>query len=382
MTDVAIAVALAALSLLSAYGFRDSGAQYTTEPNWFATLLILAMTLPLAFRRRYPVTVLFLITAAFVVDRMIDFPPSQATFALAFALHAVGSDVEPRRRSALVGWSFVIVTTGFTALGAIVGQVPWITVFVMAGLVLASYLLGREVYTRRSYQLALERRAERLLADQERRARDAVRDERARIARELHDVVAHQMTVMTVQAAGARRIIDADLERAAGALTAIEQAGHDGLAEMRRLIHLLRDEDESTGTDPQPGLDRLQELAGQMTETGLPVELTVSGEPRPLPAGMDLNAFRIVQESLTNVMKHGGGHARATVDVEYGPDTLTLQITDDGRGAATALAGNNGAGQGIVGMRQRVDLFDGSLETGPVPGGGYRVRATIPMPPP
>lgn len=377
--DAMIAVGLAALSLVTLWFFNDALEEYTTEPNWFATVLILVQTLPLALRRKYPTPVLAVVIAGFIVERLIDYPNTESTFAVAFALHAVGSDLMPRRTSMVVGWSAVIGITAFTALGVAVGQVPVITVIIMGALTTAAFLLGREVHTRRSYQLTLERRAERLLGEREARAREAVLDERARIARELHDVVAHEMTVMTIQAAAGQRVFDTSPDEAKRALAAIEQAGHEGLTEMRRLIHFLRD-GTSSAKRPQPGVASVPDLVAQMGEAGLPIAFDISGEVVPLPPGLDLNAYRIIQESLTNVLKHGGPRATATVSVSYLPDELHIEVTDDGRGAAEALASANGSGQGLVGMRQRADLFGGTIEAGPRPGGGFRVTARLPSP--
>jgi signal transduction histidine kinase len=377
--DALIAVGLAVLSLVTLWFFNDALDNYTTEPNWFASALILVQTLPLTLRRKYPTPVLAIVAVGFIVERLIDYPSTESTFAVAFALHAVGSDLMPRRTSMIVGWSAVVGLTAFTALGVAVGQVPVITVIIMGALTSAAFLLGREVHTRRSYQLTLEKRTERLLAEREARAREAVLEERTRIARELHDVVAHEMTVMTIQAAAGQRVFETSPDESKRALAAIEQAGHEGLTEMRRLIHFLRDSTASA-TSPQPGVARVPDLAAQMVEAGLPVALTISGDVIPLPPGLDLNAYRIIQESLTNVLKHGGPSARATVSMEYLPDELRIEVVDDGRGAAEALVSANGSGQGLVGMRQRADLFGGTIEAGPKPGGGYRVVARLPSP--
>jgi signal transduction histidine kinase len=380
--DAAIAVALAALAIVTVFVFTDQLEDYGTEPDWFAVVLIMLQTVPLVLRRRFPATVLGIVVGAFMLDRLIEYPSTEATFGIAFALHAVGSDLMPRRRSTLVGWSGVAAVTGFTGLGVLVGDVPGITMVVMGALSTAAFLLGREVHARRAYQLALERRAEQLLRERETRAREAVLAERARIARELHDVVAHEMTVMTIQAEAAQRVLDTSPEDAMQALRAIEGAGREGLTEMRRLIHFLRTEAEHAGRTPQPALARLPELASQMTDAGLAVTLRVEGDPVTLPPGLELNAYRIIQESLTNTLKHGGPDASATVTVEYLPDGLGVEIVDDGRGAAEALVTADGTGQGLVGMRQRVALFDGTLTAGPIPGGGYRVAAALPSPPP
>ena len=204
--------------------------------------------------------------------------------------------------------------------------------------------------------------------------------ERARIARELHDVVAHHVSVMVVQAAGARRVIEKDPALARDALEAVEQAGRTALDEMRRMLEVLRADEAGVG--PQPGLADLDRLVAQVRETGLPVELTFEGMDRPLPAGMDLAAYRIVQEALTNAVKHAG-KATARVTVRHESEALDIEVTDDGRGAAAPLlAGAVEGGHGLIGMRERVALYSGELETGPVFPGGYRVHARFPLEPP
>jgi signal transduction histidine kinase len=207
-------------------------------------------------------------------------------------------------------------------------------------------------------------------------ARDAVAAERTRIARELHDAVAHSMSVMVVQAGAARSVLASDPVSAARAMERVEETGRTGLAEMRRLLAILTAGDDAPGLAPQPGLAHLDELLGRVRGAGLPVERIVQGEERELPPGIDLTAYRLVQEALTNTLKHAGG-AHARVRIHYGDDALELEVDDDGRGPQNAdtVAG----GHGLVGMRERVAMFEGTLEAGARPGGGYRVRARIPV---
>ncbi|MDQ4055582.1 MAG: sensor histidine kinase, partial [Actinomycetota bacterium] len=207
-------------------------------------------------------------------------------------------------------------------------------------------------------------------------ARRAVADERARIARELHDLVAHSMGVIVIQAQGAQRAIDPSPERAREALASIERAGRSGMAELRRLLGLLTETgDDADSTAPQPGLDQLPDLVDRVRATGLAVDLAVEGDVRPLPAGLELTGYRIVQEAITNVLKHAGA---TTVDVRvrYQPDSLDIDVRDHGRGSASAAT--NG-GHGLVGMRERVGLYGGSVTAGPRPEGGFSVRARIPV---
>jgi signal transduction histidine kinase len=380
VTDSVVAIVLAVLAVVSLSNVSATDqAVYTREPDALAYLLVLAQTLPLALRRVYPMPVLVVVVVGFFFDRGLDYPSTIATVGFAFAFHSLGSQL-PRRRSLLIGLPIVGFLTLFTISGVFfTDSVTWPSVFVVALVTTAPLMLGREVYEKRRYLVELEERTAQLEVEREERAREAVRRERARIARELHDVVAHEMTVMTIQAAAARRVLGTNPEEVGPALNAIEAAGHDALAEMRRLLGLLRTDHSGPDFSPQPGLGRIDGLIEQMRETGLDVTLEVDGTPVGLPAGVDLNAYRIVQESLTNAMKHGGPGVRAVVRVAYGANDVTVAVDDDGRGASEALAPDNGSGHGIVGMQERAALLGGDLAAGPRPGGGYRVRARLPI---
>jgi signal transduction histidine kinase len=201
-----------------------------------------------------------------------------------------------------------------------------------------------------------------------------VTEERARIARELHDVVGHSVSVMTVQASAVRRLLRPDQQREREALMIVEQTGREALAEMRRMVGVLRRPEEAPALAPQPSLDYLDRLVEQAREAGLPVELRIEGDPVQLPAGLDLTAYRLVQEGLTNAMKHA--HAESTqVLVRYGDKDIEVSVTDDGQGRGDGTSG----GHGLVGMRERVSVYGGELEAGPRPGGGYRLRARLPL---
>jgi signal transduction histidine kinase len=214
----------------------------------------------------------------------------------------------------------------------------------------------------------------RLQAEQAEREQRAVAAERARIARELHDVVSHAISVTVLQARGARRVLDVDPEAARDALDAIEQTNTSALGDMRRLLAVLRDtEDEAAEHAPQPTLARLDGLVTQVRASGVPVEVEVGGAERELPPGVDLSAYRIVQEALTNVIKHAGD-ARATVRLDYSDDALTISIADDG----THAGDGEGSGHGLIGIRERVSVVGGEVEAGPRAGGGFEVRARLP----
>jgi signal transduction histidine kinase len=203
-----------------------------------------------------------------------------------------------------------------------------------------------------------------------------VAEERARIARELHDLVAHNVSVMVVQAGGERHALGEEQESTRAVLASIEQAGRQALAEARRLLGMLRSKDDAEELEPQPSVDHIDVLVEQVERAGLPVGLTVEGERMPLPAGVDLCAYRIVQEGLTNALKHAGP-ARAEVLLRYAPRTLDVEVRDDGRGASQANGA--GGGHGLIGMRERVALYGGELETGPRVGGGFEIRAHLPL---
>jgi signal transduction histidine kinase len=217
-------------------------------------------------------------------------------------------------------------------------------------------------------------RADRLVVERDERAREAVVQERARIARELHDVVAHAVSVIAVQSGSLRRRLRHERPEDAEELRVIEETARQALGEMRRMLGLLRTDDDGLALAPQPGLDQVDRLVEQVRETGLAVEVAVEGEPRQLPPGVDLAAYRIVQEALTNVLKHAGP-ARARVALRYGDRELGLEITDDGSGTS---ANGDGGGHGLVGMRERAALYGGSVEARPAPAGGFRVRARLP----
>jgi signal transduction histidine kinase len=299
-------------------------------------------------------------------DSRGEIPPfaSLVTGALAFySLGAEAEDVDSR-----IG--LAIGLPGLWITAAVSGQVDFSSFFFSGALGLTSWLVGRNFRARGLRLAAAER-------DQEQRTRLAVGDERSRIARELHDVVAHSVGVIVVQAEGARRVFERDPERARDALASIEQTAREALAEMRRSLGVLRDEDRSALLEPQPGIDELDGLLERAREGGLTVELTVEGEPLVLPRSVDLSAYRILQEALTNTIKHAG-RARSRVTVRYGERELLLEVSDDGPGPS-----NDGAegtpGHGLVGMRERVASHGGELHLGRGADGGFVVRASLPL---
>jgi signal transduction histidine kinase len=237
-----------------------------------------------------------------------------------------------------------------------------------------AWLAGRLVRQRHVYAAALEERAAALERERDANAKVAAAEERARIARELHDVLSHSVSVMVVQAGAERMALGSERASPAEALAAIENTGRQALAEMRRLLGLLRTEGEPPAREPQPTVAELEQLVSQVREAGLPVELVIQGQPDALPPGVAVAAYRIVQEALTNVLKHAGA-ASARVVVRYSPHELELEVADDGRGTNES----NGAGHGLVGMRERVALYGGDFDAGSRNGGGFVVRARLPL---
>jgi signal transduction histidine kinase len=249
-----------------------------------------------------------------------------------------------------------------------------------------AWVLGDSIRTRRAYFAQLEERAARLEREREAQSKVAVAAERARIARELHDVVAHNVSVMVVQADGAAYVLDAAPDQAKKALETISSTGRQALAEMRRLLGVLRTGEHEEGGEyvPQPDVQQIEDLVEQCRGHGLPVDFKVEGTPRPLPSGVELTAYRIVQEALTNTRKHGGPNAGASVRLVYFDDGLGLLVEDDGKGAPHELyeeGGFDGQGHGLIGMRERVGMVGGTLDAGPRPGGGFRISALLPLKP-
>jgi signal transduction histidine kinase len=242
---------------------------------------------------------------------------------------------------------------------------PWI-----AGMLVAPGIFGIAFGARTKSLRAAEARSRQLELER----REAIADERARIARELHDVIAHSVSVMTVQAGAAEEMLKVDPARAVEPVRAVQETGRQALVEMKRLVGVLREGDDEIGLAPQPGIGDVERLVEQMREAGLDVQLEVQGTPRPMPIGVDLSAYRVIQEGLTNSLKHGGG-APAAVTLRFEDDTLAVEVTDRGRAARRT----NGGGHGLVGMRERVGIFGGTFEAGPQDGGGFAVRALLPL---
>lgn len=348
------------------------------EPDALTVLFVTLQGGALVWRRRAPILALVLSFAGLFGIWIGDYAETASSLASIIAMYSVAAWEERRRARIAAGLTFVALAGVLTA-GMLSGYVEQLTLGVFVGNFIifgTAFVVGENVRNRRERLAELEERAIAAEAAREEDARRAVAAERVRIARELHDVVAHSVSVMVVQAGAARRVLDRDRDAAVESLTAIEQTGRQSLSEMRRLLGVLRREDDvSFGRSPQPSVAAVDALVASTRDAGLDVDLVVEGEPRPLPPGVDLSAYRIVQEALTNALRHAGP-ASARVVVRYDDDELHLEVCDDGRGVVST---DGDGGHGLVGMRERVTLYGGELSTGNRPGGGFVVRARLPL---
>jgi len=341
---------------------------------WLEVPLIVAIIAPLLARRRFPFGAPVAVAIAVVATTLLDdrlVPNNFFSFlagGAAIFLMALLRDW----RQAVAGLATVFGAEAFVARTDPNGGIgDFVFSNIVFGVVwIVGFSLGRK------FEEADEakERASRAEHEREERALAAVAEERARIARELHDVVGHSVSVMTVQASGVRRLLRPDQDREREALLVVERTGREALAEMRRMVGVLRRPEEAPALAPQPSLDHLSRLVEQAREAGLPVELRIEGEAIQLPAGVDLTAYRLVQEGLTNVVKHAQA-TRAEVHVNYGDSYLEVTVKDDGKG----VGNGDGGGHGLVGMRERVSVYGGEIDAGPQPGGGYRLRAKLPL---
>ncbi|MFD8980784.1 sensor histidine kinase [Streptomyces sp. NPDC059564] len=383
------AVLLFGLSMLivaSDAGEADAG----TLDRLLAVPCVVALCTAVALRRKWTVPMFWLTVGAGVYQLVLGPPANLYDFAMLVILFTVAAGDVPRwvSRTAL-GIGLLASPLYFARFGVDKGpgtssvEAVLFTLFVMVPFALA-WVMGDSLRTRRAYYAQLVERNQRLEKEREAQAKVAVAAERARIARELHDVVAHNVSVMVVQADGAAYVMDVAPEQAKEALQTISGTGRQALAEMRRLLGVLRtgEPQESEDYVPQPDVEQIEVLVEQVRAAGLTVDFEVEGAPRKLPSGVELTAYRIVQEALTNTRKHGGPEATASVRLVYFDDGLGLLIEDDGRGAAHELyedGGADGAGHGLIGMRERIGMVGGTLDAGPRPGGGFRISALLPL---
>jgi signal transduction histidine kinase len=342
---------------------------------WVSIPLALASSVPVAWRARSPMLAAVVVLVANALCAYAA-APHQAAFqpfiALTLVFYSVGSQYEGRLVAPI---ALAVAAAPLFAVAVVHGQsagnaVPnyiWLT---------AAWFVGRTIRSWREKSASLERANHELAAQRELQAQAAVAVERGRIARELHDVVAHNVSMMVVQAGAAARILEGDQKDVSAALDAIAHTGRQTVDEMRTLLGVLRHQDDRAALKPQPGLADLAQLVDGVRAAGLPVSLSIEGTPRELPQAADLSAYRIVQEALTNSLKHAGP-ASADVVVRYEPGEVSLEIRDTGTGRARAANGTSG--HGLVGMRERVAMFGGELDASPQPGGGFTVRARLPV---
>lgn len=378
--DTLIAASVLLIALVSAISGASTAEGPQREWDALGYALMVAQIAPLLWRQQAPRAVAWTTTALWVVVQGLGYPDSLLSIAPFICIYGLAAYL-PRRSAFLHAGVIGGLLLAWTAVGVIATDLVDVTavVTVAFGIVLP-FALGFVEHDRAQRIAELERVHARQEQAEAEAARAAVATERARIARELHDVVAHEMTVMTLQAEGARRLAGDGDPRLAEALATIASAGRSGLVEMQRMIGVLREDADGEAPrelTPAPSLTDIPALVRQVRESGMPVRLAMTGDAA-IPAGVELNAFRIIQEGLTNALKYAGPGASATVEVRKAPDAVTVVVRDDGRGAA-ATPGGGGGGHGLVGMRERVEALGGTLDIGPAAGGGYRLTAVLPV---
>jgi signal transduction histidine kinase len=337
--------------------------------------IVIALSVPLVLRRRYPVSVFAVVAAGAFLQWMSDIEVKPVDLAVLVALYTVAAYGRDRRAIPVAG--LVVVSGVVLAVLRWHGEHPLASTVVPLAVTAVALALGDDRRTRRAHFAELEIRAERLERERDALAAVAASAERARIARELHDVVAHSLSVMVAQADGASYTVATDPARARQAMTTVADTGRSALTEMRRLLGVLRPTSTTGDLAPQPEMDDLPELVAKVQAAGLPVELVIDGPAVDLPAGMELAAYRIVQEALTNTLKHSGPGATAHVAVRYREHRLEIQVEDDGAGIRRP--GDDSTGQGLAGMRERTAMYGGSFEAGSRDGGGFAVTAQFPL---
>jgi signal transduction histidine kinase len=373
--DLVLALALFTLGQYELWG----GATYGGAPVWpgprvlTAVVVVPLLTLPFAVRRRMPLISAALVLGMVAVESVIWGGAEATTLFLALVIAVYSAAANANRRwlvlvSGLVAGSIHLVTDPHAHVAS---DLVW-----SGGILVLAWLFGLAVHGRQSELHSLATETVRLAADRELHAIEAVAEERLRVARELHDVVAHAVSVVVVQSQAAQSLIGRDDERARTSLVAIEDTARTALVEMRRLLGMLRD-DEARVLAPQPGLTRLPDLIAGVREAGLAVLLEVDGDPVALAPGVDLSAYRIVQEGLTNTLKHSEASS-ARVRVQYELQRIRLTVEDDGPTTTRPTATASG-GRGLAGMRERVALYGGRVESGPRAAGGWRLQASLPL---
>jgi len=385
-TDILITIAFAVLALLNLYVNWGTNSALSSV---LAVLLTLLVILPLIFRRRYPLGVLIFMTLAVIAFRTSAIPESSfISYALLLAFFSAGAYGQQQYRNLIRGVSaFLIIALlvyeiFYQQLGA---DFPTQTILYQLSVILlnvflfaAAWWIGEVFRTREQRELELQEKTRQLEKERDENARRAVVDERVRIARELHDVVAHHVSVMGIQAGAARRILKQQPDKANDVLSQIEASSRQAVAELQRLLGFLRADNQVDDIAPQPSLQQLDSLVNQMRLTGLSVSVKIDGEKISLPPGVDLSAYRIVQEALTNTLKHAGP-VHADVTIRYTGNAVELEIIDNGNTPEAEINAEKGNGRGLIGMRERVSLHGGEFFAGRIPAGGFAVKAKLPL---
>jgi signal transduction histidine kinase len=371
-----ILIVIAAVESALEVALRSGAPAAPTSAEWFAAPAIGLVVLPLLFRRQFPFAApaaLWLLAAAlsFVDGRLVVFTAGAylAGMVASFLLGNLRDERQARFGLAVVAGGAAIVVYNDPS------HAPGEFVFIPLVFALV-WVAGFAVRTRAAHAEAAEQRAVHAEHERETAARIAVAEERARIARELHDIVAHAVSVMVLQVGAVRHQLPDAQREDRDALSHVEQAGRAALTEMRRLLDAMRGEGEDAALAPQPGLDRVDALIGEVGRAGLPVHLHVEGEPVALPRGIDISAYRILQEGLTNALKHANA-SRADVELRYDPGQLRIEVRDDGDG--DGRHGPNGVGYGLVGIRERVKLYGGEMSAGRAGEGGFVLTTRLPL---
>jgi len=380
LVDLVVAAVVAVLAVGDVAAASADAVPWEQEADWLAYALVIAGSLSLVWRRRAPIAVLGVVSIVMAAFWLRGHGSFLAVLGLP-ALYAVAAHSEHRGRAwwALgVSCACLLVAASMSVLDTPVGF-AYLNAVSMTAFIGGAIAAGVVIRNRERIFVDTERRAAEAEADRLVEAERAVARERSRIAREMHDVVAHGMSVVAVQAAAGQAIVHTDPDKAAEVFARIETIGRESLTELRRMLGVLRDAgDDGASLSPQPGISDIAAAVERSSAIGVASELVIDGRQRTLAPGIELAAFRIVQEALTNVRKHAGASAAATVRVAFGDDELVVEVTDDGRGAASSLSAT-GAGQGLIGMRERVEIYGGELTSGPRRSGGYAVRAVLPI---
>ena len=379
LADVTLAAALAALAVVTGLALVVPRAQVEPPSTPAIVAWAAALAAPLVLRRRFPLAVLAVTTLQFTGYWAVGQVNEIASWViLGVAVYSAAAYADRRPARWVCGACLLWLIGSGVVLSARAGQIGAVEVVAIAIFdalpFLLAWPLGTMMRRLREYRAALEERNRQLDQEREVNARRAVLEERVRIARELHDVVAHHVSVMGIQAGVARRLFDRDPTEAVAAIGSVETASRQAIADLQQLVGVLRRQEGGDDLAPQPSLGRLPELVEHMRQAGLPVELTVQGRRAPLPAGVELSAYRIIQEALTSTLKHAGP-AHAGVTVRYGDASVEVEVVDDGQGPPSGRLRTGS--KGLVGMRERVSLYGGRLDAGPRPGGGFRVHAVL-----